>query len=63
MTETLSIKEQVKEEMQDFFKEDNPILRNVIKDNIEDVALGKAMEEGKTGEYVDEKELYDILLN
>ena len=37
--------------------------RNDLLEIIEDIALARAMESGKTGKYVSEKEIYDILEN
>jgi len=61
MTDTLEIKQQLKDALYEFFSNDNDYLRNVISDVMEDIALGKAMEEGDTGDYVDENLIYTIL--
>lgn len=61
MTETLEIKQQVKEALFEFFKDDNEILRNMIREVLEELALGKAMEEGDVGDFVDESLVMDLL--
>ena len=61
MTETLEIKQQLKDALYEFFREDNDYLRNVISDVMQDIALGKAMEEGDKGDYVDERLILEIL--
>ncbi len=61
MTETLEIKQQVKEALYEFFNDDNVILRKMISELMEDIAFGKAIEEGDVGEFVDEKLVLDML--
>lgn len=60
MTETIDIKQQVKEALVEFFAEDSSI-RNIVADLMEDIALGRAIEQGDVADYVDEKSIIDIL--
>ncbi len=61
MIEALEIKQQVKEALYDFFAENNSHLRELISDVMEDISLGKAIEEGDTGDYIDEQLIMDLL--
>jgi hypothetical protein len=61
MVESAEIKEQVKEALVEFLKEDNLVLRGIITDVMEDIALGKAIEAGDVGDFVDEKLIVDML--
>jgi len=54
MAETLELKQQMKEAIYEFFSDNNEHLRNIISGIMEDIALGKAIEQGDSGEYVDE---------
>jgi len=54
MAETLEMKQQMKEAIYEFFSDNNEYLRNVISGIMEDIALGKAIEESDSGDYVDE---------
>ncbi len=61
MIEALEIKQQVKEALYDFFSENNSYLRGIISDVMEDISLGKAIEEGDIGDYIEEKLIMDLL--
>ncbi|MEI6090147.1 MAG: hypothetical protein WCR42_06830 [bacterium] len=58
MTDTIEIKQQVKEALSEFFSDDNDYLRSIVSELMEEIALGKAMEEGDVGDYVDEQLIY-----
>lgn len=55
MTDTIEIKQQLKEALSEFFSNDNDYLRNIVSELMEEIALGKAMEEGDIGDYIDEQ--------
>jgi hypothetical protein len=61
MTEANDIKQVVKEALYEFFKEDNAFLRKAVSEVMEEIALGKAMEAGDVGDYVDEKLIFEVL--
>lgn len=54
MAETIEFKQQMKEALYEFFKDDNEFLRDIISNIMEEIALGKAIEKGDIGDYVDE---------
>ena len=55
MQDTLEIKRQMKNAIIEVFEEDNELLRNLITDLMEEIALAKAIEEGDKEDYIDEK--------
>lgn len=61
MAETLEIKEQVKEALNEFFSENNPVLKSLIGSVIEDIAIGKAIEAADNQDFVDEKLIFSEL--
>lgn len=61
MTETAEIKHQVKEALIEFFSEENSLLRDVVSELMEDIALGKAIEAGDVGDYVEEDLIFALL--
>jgi hypothetical protein len=61
MTDTIEIKQQLKEALSEFFSNDNDYLRNIVSELMEEIALGKAMEEGDIGDYIDEQLIIERL--
>lgn len=62
MVETIEIKQQVKEALYEFFRdEQSGLFRDTILEVIEDIALGKAMEEGDIGDFVEEENIFELL--
>ena len=58
MVETIEIKQQVKEALYEFFREEQSgLFRETILEVIEDIALGKAMEEGDIGDFIEEEKI------
>ena len=60
MQDTLEIKRQMKNAIIEVFEEDNELLRNLITDLMEEIALAKAIEEGDKEDYIDEKIILEI---
>jgi hypothetical protein len=61
MTDTIEIKQQLKEALSEFFSNDNDYLRSIVSELMEEIALGKAMEVGDVGDYIDEQLIIDRL--
>jgi hypothetical protein len=59
----VDVKQQIKEALIEFFRDDNVILRKVISDIMEDIVLGNLIEEGDTEDYVDEETILAHLNN
>lgn len=59
--ETIDIKEEIKQALNDYFSKDNLYLRNIISDIMEEIAIGKAIEKGDNSEFVDETEIFKAL--
>jgi hypothetical protein len=52
--ETQEIQGNIKEALYEFFCEHSDLLKNTVREVLEDIALGRAMEEADKGDYVDE---------
>ena len=50
------LKKLIRETMEDVFNEKKDLIGDAVLAAMEDAALGRAMEEGKTGEYIDIEE-------
>lgn len=62
MVETIEIKQQVKEAFYEFFREEQSgLFRDTILEEIEDIALCKAMEEGDKGNFVEEEKVFLLI--
>lgn len=61
MTDAIEIKQQVKEALSEFFSDDNDYLRSIVSELMEEIALGKAMEDGDVGDYIDEQLIIERL--
>lgn len=62
MQDTIEIKQQMKEALQEYFNEDKSgLFRETILEVIEDIALGKAMEKADIGDFVEEEKILEML--
>ncbi len=55
------LKKAVKESIREMLSEHDSMLRDVLKEAIEDIAIGYAIEQGDKGKFVDEKEIMELL--
>jgi lipoate-protein ligase B len=55
------LKKLIRETFIDVLTARKDLIEDAVVDAIEDIGLGRAMEEGKTGEYIDSKEFIEDL--
>ena len=60
-TETQELKPLLKELLHELLVQERDLLTDLIYEVMEDIALGKAIEEGKNGENVERDEIFALL--
>lgn len=61
MNTSAEIKANIKEALYEFFIENNTFLKETISEIMEDIALGRAIEEADKGDYIDESVIINKL--